>query len=137
MEKHKPVFKPAGKKLQVVSYRGYDKKTKNSKLVMIGSIADGVFTPRAEEEGNITEHEKFCIAQKINDLKTRAELAAEFQAFYNLPETLALAVRAMEKSEMTKEWASEVLPLLAQIQGGLRKKGYTKKEYVYRKEVIS
>jgi len=134
MGEHKPVFKRAGKKLQVVSYRGYDKKTKNSKLVMIGSIADGIFTPRKEEEANITEAERFYIARKIADMKSQAESAAKYQAFFGAAATLAQIAEAMEKTEITEAWAAEVLPLLAKIQSGLRKKGYTKRDYVFKKE---
>lgn len=129
-------FKPAGKKVQVMAYRGYDKKKKRSSIRMIGSIGNDGFTPTDALRDSITADERDEIQAYINSVRLMNEKKTNSTSFDTLPDVLEQCLTAIHDGDatVTREWAENVWKNLDELGRALRKSGYGKKKTINTKK---
>ncbi len=130
-------FKKAGRKVQVLAYRGYDRDKKRAIIKMVGSISGLSFSPSVAHGDSLTEDEKMEIQSYIEMEKRRREVEAQQWTARALPEKLETAIEAIRAGthEISEQWAEGVWSGMDELGRRLRKAGYGKHKTL-RKEIV-
>ena len=122
------IFKRSGNKIQVLSYRGYDREKKRSIFRMVGSISGTHFTPTDRYQDSITDDEKKEIQAYIESVHQKDVKESASNIFKDMPDILSICLTAIRDKDTTvsKEWSANVWKGIDEIGRELRKRGFGK-----------
>lgn len=121
-------FKVAGKKIQVLAYRGYNREKKRADVRMIGSISGQIFTPTERHKDSITESEYKEIEAYIEAVQQKDREQSNVRSLRHLAKTLLEANEGLEVMELTTGQAREIWAGIEAIGKTLRRKNFKQRE---------
>lgn len=121
-------FKKAGRKTQVLAYRGYNREKKRADVRMIGSIDGYTFSPTERYEDSITEAEREEIKAYIDAVRQKERESLQKWSSESLPDRIGEVADAIKtgKHQVSERWARDVWTHLDELGRVLRKSGYGK-----------
>lgn len=123
-------FKVAGKKIQVLAYRGYNREKKRADVRMIGSIDGYTFTPTERHKDSITESEYKEIEAYIEAVQQADIDTVKKISLNTLVHNLKSANAALETLDITitEEQARQIWAEVETLGKRLRKKGFPQRK---------
>ena len=121
-------FKQAGRKTQVLAYRGYNREKKRADVRMIGSIDGYTFRPTVRYEDSITEVEYEEINTYIESVRQADIDTVKKISLNTLVHNLKSANAALETLDITEDQAKKIWEEVETLGKRLRKQGFPQRK---------
>ena len=133
-------FKEVGNKIQVLSYRGYDKDKKRSIVKMIGSIDKYNFSMTDILKNNMTEEEELELQRYIEKLERERQKEADSLTIiyaHNTINRIAALIQKADDFELSKAATDEIWKSIDNLSKSLKKAGFSKPQKPKKLKVIA
>ena len=118
-------FKEVGNKIQVLSYRGYDKDKKRSIVKMIGSIDKYNFSMTDTLKNNMTEEETLELQNYIEKLEHERKKESDSLTIIYAHSTINRIAALIQNADDLK-LANEIWNSIDNLSKSLKKAGFSK-----------